>query len=604
MSKQQSVNGQTKKYMFERLSLSSFAGHRVIKAIILAGGESSILDALTSSYSKPMLPILNRPLLETQLICLARNGFREIGIALSPEVSKQVSSYFGDGEKMGLRIHYIVASPPRGPAGCLTLFREFIKNDPFLVLDASVYLGQVVLSEFIRLHFDNKAQITLGMYEDLSTKEYLENVSISREGKVSSFSILHSSQDMRKRRRFAGLYLFDSNILEHIDGDGHFDIKEQLIHRIQEQGYSVFCQTIQGVHPSILSPLDYYKAHYRILRLGMFDHNAEEEVADGVWIGEHTRLSESALIVGPVLIGKNCIIEDGVKIIGPTVIGDYSRVGTRSLVRESILWNDTQVPDDAKIEYSIIGPKDHISLDRMRTDPPVLSDPVCSTSDNGGWTWPSAGKLRPALAAKLMDIIRRTAKRMLDIVISSVGLILSFPLCLIIALIIKLNSPGPVFFGQKRCGQHGREFRMFKFRTMVKDADKKQSQLYTQKDVDGPMFKMQNDPRLTSVGFFLRKTSLDELPQLFNVLKGDMSLVGPRPLVMKEMRFSPGWRDLRLKVKPGITGLWQINGRSHAPFHDWIKYDIFYVKNQSVLLDLKILAQTLRLIIGKERGVY
>ena len=145
---------------------------------------------------------------------------------------------------------------------------------------------------------------------------------------------------------------------------------------------------------------------------------------------------------------------------------------------------------------------------------------------------------------------------------------------------------------------------MFKFRTMVKDADKKQSQLYTQKDVDGPMFKMQNDPRLTSVGFFLRKTSLDELPQLFNVLKGDMSLVGPRPLVMKEMRFSPGWRDLRLKVKPGITGLWQINGRSHAPFHDWIKYDIFYVKNQSVLLDLRILVQTLRLIIGKDRGVY
>src|SRR3990172_3283501 len=231
MSSQRSVIGQTRKYTFERLNLSSLARNRVVKAIILAGGENPVLDELTSSYSKPMLPILNRPLLETQLICLARNGFREIGIALSPEISKEVSSYFEDGKKMGLKIHYVVDSPSRGPAGCLTLFSELIKNDPFLVLDASVYLGQVALSEFIRLHFKNEAQATLGMYEDLPAEEFLENVGVTRKGKVRSFSILHPSQDMRKRRRFAGVYLFDSDILKYIDGDGHFDIKEQLIQR-------------------------------------------------------------------------------------------------------------------------------------------------------------------------------------------------------------------------------------------------------------------------------------------------------------------------------------------------------------------------------------
>jgi lipopolysaccharide/colanic/teichoic acid biosynthesis glycosyltransferase len=173
------------------------------------------------------------------------------------------------------------------------------------------------------------------------------------------------------------------------------------------------------------------------------------------------------------------------------------------------------------------------------------------------------------------------------------------PVFLLVSLIIKLDSAGSVFYVQKRCGLRGKLFGMIKYRTMVTDAEKGQKELMPQNEVDGPVFKMHNDPRITKVGLFLRKTSLDELPQLVNVLQGEMSLVGPRPLITDEMRFSSTWRNMRLKVKPGITGLWQVQGRSEAHFHDWIKYDLYYVQNQSSWLDLKILFKTIAVVLKR-----
>ena len=168
---------------------------------------------------------------------------------------------------------------------------------------------------------------------------------------------------------------------------------------------------------------------------------------------------------------------------------------------------------------------------------------------------------------------------------------------LLVALTIKLTSPGPIFFRQRRCGPHGREFMMVKFRTMVKDAEKMQAELRPLNEVDGPVFKIENDPRSTALGRFLRKYSIDEMPQLWNVLKGEMSLVGPRPLAAREMRFCPAWRDVRLKVRPGITGLWQVSGRSKTSFHDWIRLDIEYVQEQSIFRDFQILFKTLSVVL-------
>lgn len=196
-------------------------------------------------------------------------------------------------------------------------------------------------------------------------------------------------------------------------------------------------------------------------------------------------------------------------------------------------------------------------------------------------------------------------KRAMDISIASLLLLILSPLYILIALAIKMDSdsPGPVFFIQKRCGKNGRMFKMFKFRTMVASAEKMHFELLPQKDTDGPMFKMVNDPRVTRLGRILRKTSLDEIPQFVNVLRGEMSLVGPRPLITEEMKFNTSWRDVRLRVKPGITGLWQVEGRSEAPFCDWIRYDVEYVENQSLWLDIRILFKTLK-VVFKRTGAY
>ena len=186
-------------------------------------------------------------------------------------------------------------------------------------------------------------------------------------------------------------------------------------------------------------------------------------------------------------------------------------------------------------------------------------------------------------------------KRLLDILCSFLLLVISIPLFFIIAILIKIDSKGPVFFLQKRCGRNRKEFFMYKFRTMVKDAETLKKGL--KNEMDGPMFKLRNDPRITRVGRILRKLSLDELPQLLNVLKGEMSLVGPRPLADEEMVGDDIWREIRLSVRPGMTGLWQIMGRDSGKFSDWITYDTEYVQKRSLFMDIKILFLTITTVL-------
>lgn len=196
------------------------------------------------------------------------------------------------------------------------------------------------------------------------------------------------------------------------------------------------------------------------------------------------------------------------------------------------------------------------------------------------------------------------AKRVFDFIVSLLLLVVLSPLLLLIALVIKLTSPGPVFFVQERLGLNKRRFRMYKFRTMVSDAEQQQAQLEALNEACGPVFKLKNDPRVTKVGRFLRKASLDELPQLINVLKGDMSLVGPRPLPERDFNgFNTDWHRRRFSVRPGITCLWQVNGRSSVPFETWMQLDMQYIDHWSFGLDLKILAKTV-IAVFKETGAY
>ncbi|MGD0428278.1 MAG: sugar transferase [Candidatus Acidiferrales bacterium] len=189
-------------------------------------------------------------------------------------------------------------------------------------------------------------------------------------------------------------------------------------------------------------------------------------------------------------------------------------------------------------------------------------------------------------------------KRILDLAISFVLLVALTPLFLVVAALIKLTSPGPVFFRQERMGINKRRFVIYKFRTMVPNAEEMMESLEDLNEVSGPVFKIMDDPRITPIGKFLRRTSIDELPQLFNILKGDMSLVGPRPLPVRDYQgFNQDWQRRRFTVRPGITCLWQVNGRSSIPFEQWMRLDLQYMDEWSLWLDLKILARTIPAVL-------
>jgi lipopolysaccharide/colanic/teichoic acid biosynthesis glycosyltransferase len=176
-------------------------------------------------------------------------------------------------------------------------------------------------------------------------------------------------------------------------------------------------------------------------------------------------------------------------------------------------------------------------------------------------------------------------------------LALAAPLMLVVAVMVKVTSPGGVIFSQERYGFRKRRFRMYKFRTMVSDAEESQAALEDMNEADGPIFKIANDPRLTRVGGFLRRTSLDELPQLWNVLRGDMSIVGPRPLPIRDVsRFEEAWLMRRFSVQPGLTGLWQVSGRSNVAFSEWVKFDLLYIDTWSLMLDIRILLRTVPVV--------
>lgn len=193
-------------------------------------------------------------------------------------------------------------------------------------------------------------------------------------------------------------------------------------------------------------------------------------------------------------------------------------------------------------------------------------------------------------------------KRTLDILCSLTGLIILTPIFLLVGILIKFESKGPVFFSQERIGKDKNPFKMYKFRSMVNNAEDLKAKLCHKNEMSGPMFKMKEDPRITKVGKFIRKTSIDELPQLLNVLKGEMSLVGPRPSLPKEVVKFDDWMMTRLEVKPGLTCYWQVSGRNDIDFEDWMKLDVKYVREQSTLLDIKLILKTFFVLFGDEHA--
>lgn len=204
-------------------------------------------------------------------------------------------------------------------------------------------------------------------------------------------------------------------------------------------------------------------------------------------------------------------------------------------------------------------------------------------------SWESAIPVQPVNYA--------AAKRLLDIVLSLLGLLVTFPVFLVVGILVKLTSPGPVLFKQKRVGVGGKEFLCYKFRSMRVDAEELRKELLHLNETTGPIFKIREDPRHTPIGRIIRKYSLDELPQLFNVLQGDMSMVGPRPPIPQEVAHYDAHTRRRLSVKPGLTCIWQVSGRSNIGFEQWVELDLHYIDTMSFWGDVVLIARTVPAVI-------
>ncbi len=278
-------------------------------------------------------------------------------------------------------------------------------------------------------------------------------------------------------------------------------------------------------------------------------------------------------------------------ILGPAIISNNVKIGTGVVINSSIIGPNISIPQNQLVQNRVIkGPQCSWKRltqcknanSRRESDLNYLRDANDTFRD-----WP-------------MLSYAKCLKRIADIVAAVTVLILFVPVFPIIALAIKLTSHGPVFFKDTRQGLHGKPFNCIKFRTMLVGSDKMQDKLRTVNETDGPQFKMADDPRISAVGRFLRDTYIDEIPQFFNVLLGQMSVVGPRPSPESENTLCPFWRDARLSVRPGITGLWQVC-RTRQPmkdFQEWIHYDIKYVRDLKLRMDLWICWRTVRKLAG------
>jgi len=326
-------------------------------------------------------------------------------------------------------------------------------------------------------------------------------------------------------------------------------------------------------------------------------------------VGDGQRIHATARILGPVVVHADAHIDDGATVLGPAVIGAGARIGSGAVIAHATIGPDGVVPPGRVVRDRAWFVNDGAALD-------AESDRSTETAHGRRVTF--AERLeRLTLDAETREAGKQETvdgpdaswtlalKRAMDIIVSGTALLLLSPVFALVALAVWLESGGPIFYGDKREGLGGRVFYCWKYRTMFTGAHLAQMDLKGLDQTDGPHFKMERDPRVTKVGRVLRMLNLDEVPQLFNVLRGEMSLVGPRPSPFRENQVCVPWREARLSVRPGITGFWQVcrHNRAAGDFHQWIEYDLLYVQHLSLWLDIKILAATLFTLGGKAKHV-
>ncbi len=567
---------------------------RVEEAIILTHGITMLNGIPLAPHPKLLLPIGNRLLLDYQAAVFADAGVKRLIIAVNTQDAESVERIRKSSRLLPLEVECVVQEEPRGTAGTLKLLENSIKGDGFWVLNGNLLL-RTDLRHMLAHHREKHYWATLAAVAVELPSWELENIQTDADGTVKTVERMPRTSDSAFNLRPIGLYLFDRAVLAEIPSEGYFDIKEQLFALLYSRSIPTGIWKTRDYARNIMT-LDGYRAANWDVLFGHLPLPAphcctlpQEEVRP-------SSIAPSAVMVDPIGMDGQVDIGERAVIIGPTCIGDRCVIGRRAVLNDCILFPGSRVGPEAQLNNCILGEG---AVVEGGAD---LREAVVLRKSNGGQEIIPFGSGASSLArmrperGDLIGLERPYPlwKRAFDLAFSLAALVAAAPLMALVAAAIRADSPGPVIFSQRRCGRHGRVFKMYKFRTMVQDAEEIKAQIENLNEVDGPTFKITEDPRVTRVGRWLRSSNLDELPQLWNVLKGDMALIGPRPLSMSEMRLNPRWRDLRLSVRPGLTGLWQVESKSKTSFADWIRYDIQYVCNFSPWMDAKILAKSFR----------
>lgn len=563
--------------------------HSPTTAVVLAGGMASFAGLSLAPTPKCCLPIANLPLYHYMARTLGASGVNLLIFCVPAGLQSEVANLLSATPPP---MAYLIRETGNGSGGSVLEVADLIKGESFWVINGDLLLD-TDLTRMVADHQQRRATATAACIQIQEAPWWMERIETDVTNGIRAIHRIHPFQCKRSKLRPIGLYLFEKAVLEVIPRGRYFDLKEQLFPPLYETGAATGVWEVPGYCRTLSSIEDYFFANQDVL-LGVvkFAQNSPAPRNTG-----NPRIAPTAKILPPAMIEDSCRIDENTLILGLTAIGRECQVGASSIINDCIFLGKADIGRGVYLDGCVVC--EDIAIDNGailremaivknqsgdRTEVPLSLRERTNRNYAGA---PSEPEWRTPGGP-----FYRTAKRLIDIVISGVGLIITAPFLLLMAIAIKVDSPGDIFFLQERSGLQGRRFLMYKLRTMSSDSPDLVRRLQPFNEVDGPMFKMNADPRVTRVGRWLRATNLDELPQFWNVLKGDMSLVGPRPLSMEEMLYNPHWRDARLSVPPGITGLWQVERHCGLNFSDWIRYDIDYVQHRSLWLDLKILFRT------------
>jgi lipopolysaccharide/colanic/teichoic acid biosynthesis glycosyltransferase len=460
---------------------------------------------------------------------------------------------------------------------------EYAKNDWFVISH-----GRFVTSahwQWLREVLNSVAADVVTVNMSASLAAYCEKVRLTPDSNVVGFRrwYLDSAQPAEVPSDWPHHVFIRTSVLTNLFADGAVTLAfEQFISRCRANSIRLTCLEVAG------SVLDLETETGLLSFLGSTLNSKKVSGSN-----EHT-IADSARLFGKIVTGKNVYIGQNAVISGPAILADNVIIGDGAVVKSSVIGPGVSVRQNEFVQNRVLTKEhEHEEQSVQPTECNRMRLPHGSIDYFGIQNGKNAFRKWSIFSYAVFF------KRICDFVGAAIVLAFFAPVFPIIAVVIKLTSPGPVFYQAGRQGLHGKPFDCLKFRSMTVGADEIQERLRVVSQVDGPQFKMEKDPRVSSVGQFLRNTYLDEMPQFINVLLGQMSIVGPRPSPEQENSLCPHWRDARLSVRPGITGLWQIcrTREESKDFQEWVHYDTEYVRNLSVRLDLWVCWKTAQKLI-------